>query len=187
LLNRDDIKKGDVLVYKGNGPIGMLAKGDEHVSTISDITKCDGHVVVEIIEAHLDTTDDEGKKVTGILKKTLNIKWDDIIDNYRLINEVSESEMDAAIKRVKETLVGKKQYDWLSFPRVWFWSVVLKPLGLGNIKPLFHSAHAEICSTWIQEELYNKFLGIDLFPDLDNTVGIPNDYRHSPLMRKVSS
>lgn len=187
MLNREDVKKGDVLVYKGNGPIGVLAKGDEHVSLVYDVFKCDGHTVVKIIEAHLDTTDDDGKKVTGILTKTLNTKWDEIIDNYRLINELSEAEVDSAIKRTLETLVGKKTYDWLSFPRVWFWSMVLRPLGLGNIKPLFHSAHSEICSTWIQEDFFNKFLGIDLFPDLDNTVGIPSDYRTSPLLRKVSS
>jgi len=182
MLNRENVKKGDILCYRGNGWIGVLGGGYEHVSLVSDVIRYDGHIVIKIIEAHIDTTDDEGNKVSGITEKTLNLKWDEIIDVMRINKTVSEQAFDTAIARTRIELVGKKQYDWSSFPRVWFWSTFLKPLGLGNIKPFFHNAQAEICSTWIQEEFYNDYLGIDIFPDLDNTVGIPSDYPKSPLL-----
>jgi hypothetical protein len=182
MLNRDNIKKGDILCYRGHGWIGKMGGGYEHVSLVSDVIRCDGHVVAKIIEAHLDTTDDEGNKVSGIFEKTLNIKWDEIIDVMRSNKPISEQAFDMAIARTRAELVGKKKYAWYAFPRVWFWSTFLKPLGLGNIKPLFKMAHSEVCSTWIQDEFFNQYLGIDLFPDLDNTVGIPSDYPKSPLL-----
>lgn len=84
-------KIGDTLLYRPKDFMGNLISFGEsfglHVNLneythVSQITEIYGDKV-RIIEAHIDNTDDNGNKVSGVVEKFLNPKWFEIIDIYR--------------------------------------------------------------------------------------------------------
>lgn len=179
MLDRKLAQVGDICVYKNRGWLGFFCDGYGHIAVVSEtIPK------IKIIEAHLSAYDDTGKKVSGILEKTLNQKWDTEIELYRIKQGLSARDKRVFISRVRTELVGKVKYDIESFPSLWIWSNILRPIGLGNLTPITNSRHKVVCSSW-PHEYFKAYLGIDLFPALYDEAGDPGDYPYSPELFRV--
>jgi len=179
MLDRRLAQVGDICVYRNKGWLGFFCDGYGHVAVISEVVPR-----IKIIEAHLSTDDDTGKKVSGILEKTLNPKWDREIELYRLKQGLSERDKRVFISRVRTDLVNKVKYDLESFPSLWLWSTILRPIGLGNMTPTTNNRHRVVCSSW-PHKYFKEYLGVDLFPDLYDEAATPGDYPKSKKLFRV--
>ena len=180
MLKQSLVNTGDMLAFKDKGFIGFFSAGYGHIAIVSEIEPSG---TIHIIEAHLDTQNDKGEKVSGVLEKTLNEKWYSDIEVYRVKGGLNLQQQLKLIAGLRKDYVGKTKYNLASFPMLWFYSTILKPIGLGNLAPE-HKKHSEVCST-LPHEAYKKYLNIDVLPELAEDVGTPGDYPHSSALFKV--
>ncbi len=171
----------DILVFKNSGPIGWFDHGYGHIAVVSSIINND----VYVIEAHLWTKDMNGKMVSGILERKLRVEEYKDITIRRYIEPIATLDRYLFIEKCRKDLVGKVWYDLFSFPRLWFWGSILKPLGLGNLDTNVHASHGEVCSTWPQEYMV-KWLGVDPLPDLEDDAGTPSAYMETKALVTIA-
>jgi len=185
------VKKGYVLCYRGKSWIGFFDDGYEHVSLVSDIFHTpQGDIEFHQIEMHYSARNLQGEKVSGLLESVVQEKYYKNIEVYSLKDYI-KMQKDINSKKIEQAilayrgLIGTIPYDLPSFLSLWFYSKVLKPLGLANMQPKLNDEHKEVCSTAINRVFFIGCLGVDLLPNINDNAGTPSDIAHSKLLSRI--
>ncbi len=177
MLKKEKVRTCDILVFHDTGILGKFDHSYGHVAVVSQVDP-DGKI--HIIEAHLSTKDDAGVNQSGILEKTLSPKFYKVIEVMRYFEDIDQISRQIFIEKCRKSLVGKVRYGLERCPQLWIYSNILRPLGLGNLSG-FHNKHSEVCSTWPQE-YFEKWLGIDVIPELNDVMGTPSSYMNTKAL-----
>lgn len=168
MFNPEYAQVGDILFYEANNLLGYVIgffsdifhPFDKKVSHVSKISQIDADGTIHIIESHIRSSDDEGVIHNGVVEKTLNPKWYNIIIHKRLNGGLERNEKVKLIKYDRDNLIGK-QYDEWSFPSKFFRSIFI-----AKETPLLNDQNKFDCAECVAVS-YKKGIGIDLAPNIN--------------------